>query len=941
MARIEAVVSKRRRLVLVLWVLALLAALPFAVRQEDGLTGGGFAVAGSDSAQVEELLQRGVPADQRGVVLGAALVRDSNASPADIRSAVRDLRRAVAATPGVTLPSTSVDIARYTARKRPRDPVLVPLVTSADEYRAPDVASDLRERLDIADGYDQRGVSMHLVGQGALWAGLLDLTKHDLRQAELLGFPAVALILLAVFGSIAAALLPLTVAALAVVITGALIFALSAVLTMNVYVTNMAMMIGIGVAVDYSLFVVVRYREELAAGRSPADARHAAMATSGVAVIFSGAAVVAALASLFVVDTAVLRSLALGAIVVVIVSVALTVTLLPLLLGAMGRRITPADPAASKRSAARWRGWAERVMRRPRRSLALASLALLALAAPAAGLVLGDGALRQFPSGNETRQGFDAAVKVSPVGRGSPVKVLAPPGEVKRVLAYLAADPEVKRAGMRGRTRDGRHQVIMAEPRHDGDSQQAKDLVDRIRANTGAPTLVGGNSAAQLDFDDEVLGSLWLVALITAGLTFAILAALLRSVVLPLKAIATNLLSVAAAFGVLTVVFVWGAFDGLLGWDSPGYVDTFTVPLIVAAVFGLSMDYEVFLLSRIRERYLATGDTPSAVTEALVSSARTITGAAAIMVAVFGVFVATGVPVIQQVGLGCAVAILLDATLVRLVLVPAAMLVLGRWNWWWPTRRAAVAAATAILAAFILGACGDSEPPDREPGPDRGSEPDRDRDRASRVAVASARVRVTPPVAGTTARPRPVDLDLRVAFRYRVGFEPPTVRGATIELPPGTGVDGSAVPACPVERLARRGPGVCPEGAVVGRGTVSGRADTAPARGEVVVVNGGPNRVWLYTVFSNPIRTEGVVRGQLATVAGDRLRLELVFPERLQTIGGVPIALRQLRLEAGSGRWLTTTACPPAGRWRYSGRALFTDGSTARYADQVLCRPAA
>jgi RND superfamily putative drug exporter len=937
MGWLDAAIARRRRVVLALWLVVVAVAIPFALRQGDELTGGGFDVPGSDSTRVERLLQEQVKPDQRQVVLAAVLILDRGNPPNAFKTAIADLRRAVRATKGVGLSSNigqgAVKVAIRKTARHPGLPVIVPLIVGVDEYNAPDVATDLRRRLGIADGYNRDGVRMHLVGQGALWAGMLDLTKDDLAAAEHVGFPIVLVILLLVFGSLSAALLPLSMGAVAVTITGAVIYWLSTVTIMNVYVTNMASMLGIGVAVDYSLFVLVRYREELRAGRSPDEARLTALTTSGVAVVFSGLTVVVALASLFVIDTAALRSLAGGAIVVVAVAVLLTATLLPALLGVLGTRISPGtDPTRG----GGWERWASRVMRRPWLSLIASALLLLALAVPAIGLTLGDGALRQLPQGNETRTGFDAAIAVTSPGRGAPLKLLVPPAEVTRALAYLRGDPEVERVARRTTTRDGRYVVVAATPRHDGDSEQAKALVKRLRRDLDARVLVGGNSAAQLDFDDEVLGSLWQVVLLILVLTFVALAALLRSVVLPLKAIVTNLLSVAAAFGVLTIVYVWGWFDGLFGFESSGYIDTFTVPVIIAMVFGLSMDYEVFLLSRIRERYEASGDTRRAVGEALTSSARTITGAAVIMVAVFGVFIGTGVPAIQQVGLGCAVAIAIDATVVRLVLVPAAMVVLGRWNWWWPgSARAKALTATGLLMALTLVGCGGgggtSDDSVARTNEHKGTKP-------SAVAVAGIAVKVDPSKAGTSDQPQGVGVDVRLRVRSPRGMDPPTALTARLDLPEGTAIDGGRYPSCERAALKRGGVEACPAASVMGHGSMLAEADTAPARGVVTVVNGGEDRVWLYTTLQNPVRIEDVIDGKIDD-GGDNggTRLEFSFPESLQTVGGVPIGLRELHLQAGHGQWLTTTSCPDDGRWPYSGEASFADGTTASYADDVPC----
>ncbi len=324
-------------------------------------------------------------------------------------------------------------------------------------------------------------------------------------------------------------------------------------------------------------------------------------------------------------------------------------------------------------------------MRHPVLSVAGASAVLLALAAPALSLHSDNGALRQFPAGNETRQGFEAAARVTGPGALSPVQVVVPREQAAAVVRIVRADSEAARVVAPVVSRDGRRALVTVVPRHDGESDAAKAFVVRLRDRLTSEAAVGGASAGGIDFRDLISGSMWKIVLFVLGLSYIVLFALLRSVVLPLKAVVMNLLSVGAAYGVLVAVFQWGWADAVLGTNvATGSIQTITPPLVLAVVFGLSMDYEVFLLSRIRERYDATGDTRRAVAEGLATSARTITSAALIMVAVFAVFVSTGLPSIQQIGLGCAVAIAVDATVVRLVLVPAAMELLGRWNWWLP-----------------------------------------------------------------------------------------------------------------------------------------------------------------------------------------------------------------------------------------------------------------
>jgi len=670
------------------------AAVPLALRQSDDLSGGGYDVPGSQAQRVERIISAGVAPDFRPTSLAGVLVRTGHATRADYQAALDALEHAARTTKGVELNPAVKGLGLEAVRQHPDEAAVVPLTVSASEFDAFDVAHDLRKKLGLDDGRHYGGVTLHLVGAGALWAGMLDRTKDDLHQAEMLAFPIVAVILLAVFGSLAAAMLPFALGLGAVTITGALIYLLSTVTLMNAFVTNVALMIGLGVAVDYALFVVVRYREELRAGASVDDARRTAMATSGIAVLCSGIAVIIALASLLIVDTSAIRSLALGAILVVAVAMLACATLLPALLKLLGSRVG-AGPTPRPSAIARL---ADAALRRPVRAL-VASVALLAvLAAPALALRTGDGALNQLPRDDQTRIGFEAASKVTGPGRGAPLKLLVNAKEIDRTVALLRRDREVVRVGVRTQTDDHRWVLIVATPAHDGDSAQAKALVRRLRAELPPGSMVGGNSAAQVDFDHEVSGSMGGIVAWVLVLTGLMLLVALRSATLGIGAVLTNLLSVGAAFGVLTIVFVWGWLDGPLGFDSPGYVDTIAVPLIFAIVFGLSMDYQVFLLTRIRERWRSSGDTAEAVRGGVAASARTITGAAVVMVAVFVTFVVTGVPAVKEIGLGAAVAIAIDATVVRLVLAPAAMVLLGDRCWWLPGRKRATPAPAEPLA---------------------------------------------------------------------------------------------------------------------------------------------------------------------------------------------------------------------------------------------------
>jgi uncharacterized membrane protein YdfJ with MMPL/SSD domain len=707
MIQLSGFLGRHRRVVLVAWVVVLVAALPVAMHQTDNLTGGGFDVPGSQSKAVGDAVQDefGARSDGIAVVLRA----DESASRADRAAAVARTRVAVAEVDGLSLPPA--DARRAAAQLQRTGTGLAPLRSSQSGDELIDSATTLRE--EIGPGAADDGVTPYLAGQPTIWAGMQELSKEDLAKAESAGFPIVALILLVVFGSLAAAALPLALGFVSVIVTGALIYFISLEISTSVFVTNMASMIGIGVAIDYSLFILARYREERRAGREPDDARAQALSTSGLAVTFSGLAVIVSLAGLWMVDNQALRSMALGAMTVVAVSILTATTLLPVLIATLGDRVMPGGVVARVLSFFRhrvlrrperkpaegrafWERWSHAVMARPWTAVLAAGAVLLTLAAPVLSMETGTEALAQFPKDSDVRVGNELAEELAG-GGADPVQIVADFGgapdraEAAAFQRDLAATPGV--ASVAPPTFAAESVLFQARTSAPSESDAAVALVDRLRDSVVpaselsqvASVAVGGETARGNDVKIQVSGSMWKIVLFVLSLSFLVLMVMLRSLLLPLKAVLMNLLSIGAAFGVLVAIFQWGWFDSLLGFESQGALDTINVPLIFAIVFGLSMDYEVFLMSRIRERYMAHGDNDRAVAEGLSSSARTISSAALIMTAVFASFVLTGVPSIKELGLGCAVAIALDATLVRLILVPAAMKLLGDWNWWMPS----------------------------------------------------------------------------------------------------------------------------------------------------------------------------------------------------------------------------------------------------------------
>jgi uncharacterized membrane protein YdfJ with MMPL/SSD domain len=720
MDRLEGFVRRRGRPIVAAWVVVLVATIPFMLRQTEHLTSGGFESPGSDALYVERALDRFDAAQKEA--LAVVVARRPEGDAASVRRGIDRVERATRGIDHVSFPREAVRVAKREAGDAAV--TVAPLRLMGDADQNADAVTDLRDELAVGEPRD--GVQLHLAGQQALWAGMQDLSKEDLESAERTGFPIVLLILLAVFGSLAAAALPLALGFASVAVTGASIYFLSQATDMSVFVTNVASMIGIGVAVDYSLFVLARYREEVRAGRDPQGARRIAMRTSGLAVAFSGVTVIISLAGLFLVNSPVIRSMAMGAIIVVAVSILGAVTLLPALMSMLGRRVyirgrlataggllfrgwrwMRRRPGSTRPGRVRtdgfWQRWTGAVTRRPALAALASAAVLLTLAIPALSLEWGNGALRQFPEEYETRVGARLAAERTGAGAAGPFLVVAEldrgkagdPSNRRAIDRYAAAlgrDREVARVERGGVSRDERSVLLLLTSRHDHESEEASALLDRLRtrADSGrdlagrASIHVGGATAYSDDWVDLVSGSLWKILLFVMAFSYLVLMVLLRSVVLPLKAVLMNLLSVAAAYGVLVAVFQYGWIDGLFGFESLGYIQAMTPPFLLAITFGLSMDYEVFLLTRIRERYDQTRDTRTAVAQGLAASAKTISSAALIMVAVFAVFAGVGVPSVKEIGLGLSVAIALDATLVRLVLVPAAMELMGRWNWWLP-----------------------------------------------------------------------------------------------------------------------------------------------------------------------------------------------------------------------------------------------------------------
>ena len=648
-----------RALVLVAWLVVLVAGI-LASSRLSPLLANSFSVPGTDSERARQILQKQFGERPDGTFTVVFLTRSKDGLAARVARAASVVP---AGHPGALRSAGGI--------------VFADVATSLDLQHAKRYTGALRRSL--------TGSPTALVtGQPAVQADLDPIFASDLHRGEAIAVPLTLLVLLAVFGVSLAVAIPFLVAGCTISATLGLLYLIAHELSMVAYVRNLVELIGLGLAVDYSLLVVHRYREELGRGSAPEDAVIRTAATAGRAVAFSGGAVAVGLGLLLVVPVPFIRSMGIGGLLIPVVSVAAALTLQPALLSLLGARL-----AGPVRGGAFWGRLAGAIMRRPRTFLAAGTLVMLALALPAATLELTPGSLTGIPSSTDSVRGYDALRDALGGGLVTPTHVVIVGGgaaATERLVAELASDPETLVVA-RGKhppyvADDRRYRQVIVANRHQWGDATTRRYVERLRSRwipaanfpPGARIYAGGAPPQGVDFISRTYRAVpWLVLCVLV-FTYLVLLRAFRSAVLPLKAIVLNALSVAATYGVLALVF-----------DHP--VEAWIPVFLFAALFGLSMDYEVFMVSRIREAHDAGDNDASAVAHGLEKTGGIITAAAAIMVAAFLGFAVGRIEGLREFGVGLAVAVTLDATIVRAILVPSAMAVLGRWNWWLPGPR--------------------------------------------------------------------------------------------------------------------------------------------------------------------------------------------------------------------------------------------------------------
>lgn len=589
-----------------------------------------------------------------------------------------------------------------------RRTTLMPFRLAGDLNEAEGHAEYILDIVEAADGVD--GFRVLTSGRASISVEQNELALHDLEQGERFGIPVALLILVALFGSLVAALAPIGLAIVAIVIALGLVAVIGQAFQLVFFVTLMVTMIGLAVGIDYSLLIISRFREEMDRGLDRLEAAERAGSTAGRTVLFSGVTVIIAICGMLIVPFLFFQSLAIGAILVVAVALAATLTLLPAVLALLGPRVNllpvpllgrfkVTSPDHSK--AGFWEFITEKVMRFPVISILAIAVPMIVLTVFYFDIKTGLSGVDAFPEGSKSREAFYVLEENFSFGIVNPVEVVVDgnvnspevQGAVQRLQATLSNDPRFPIPPVPTVNDAGDLALLTLIIHGESSSQAAVDAVTALRdeyipaafAGVSANVLVGGVTAITADVFEIVEIYTPFVFLFVLGFSFIVLMLVFRSIVIPIKAVIMNLLSVGASYGLLVLVFQKGVGTELLGFRHAEVVDAWIPLFLFSILFGLSMDYHVFLLSRIRERYDHTGDNAEAVAYGLRSTAGIITGAALIMVAVFGGFALGETIINQQVGFGLAVAVFLDATLVRSVLVPASMEVLGKRNWYLPS----------------------------------------------------------------------------------------------------------------------------------------------------------------------------------------------------------------------------------------------------------------
>ena len=684
------------------WALAVVAALVLVATSLHGLTSNSTVSGNPESARADQLIDRAFPPTREEELLRFAdlVVVSSSRYPAEspqFRAFVARLLAEGAATRKVIAASSYLTGGRG--------------LVSADGHATlirlrVDGDSDIKPIVAIVNRANRTpGFSVAITGEHTVGNDFNTLSQRDLEHGELFfGLPAALVVLVLVFGAVFAGVVPVLMALISIVVGLGLVAILSLEFSLSIFIVNMLVGMGLALGIDYSLFVISRYREERATGLAKDAAIRVSGATASRAVLFSGSTFVVALFGMLLVPTNIMRSLAVGAIVVGVVSVVAALTLLPALLSVLGDRVNSLPVpyfgraiGASSSESRMWSAVIRVVLRRPLLSLVLSAGFMVVLAVPFLGLHIGSSGVASLPSDVPSKRGYVALAREFPSHSPYPAEIVVRGGSGAAGRALIAVQRQLARDPRFGPGTIQASRIenvslltvpVRGDPVGGGAISAIRDLHNRVLpqafAGTGATVLVGGKTEQNAEYFDAVTNPTPYVLAFVLGLSLIVLTIAFRSLVIALVSILLNLLSVGAAYGLMTLVFLDGHGAAFLGFERAQVVDAWVPLFLFSVLFGLSMDYQVFLLSRIKERYDESGDTRQAVASGVASTARIITGAALIIIVVF-IGLARGQLVqFQQMGFGVAVALFLDATVIRSVVLPSIMALLGARTWYLP-----------------------------------------------------------------------------------------------------------------------------------------------------------------------------------------------------------------------------------------------------------------
>jgi RND superfamily putative drug exporter len=684
---------KRRWVVLFIWVFVIVG-VGGAAKSAGTAFSSSFELPDTESSRVQEIIAKEFPTQR---VDSTQIVIESRGelTSAENQATIERMLAKVAMSPIVESIDSLFD-PRFTSLSKDKRIGFATVHFNDSARKLP--KEEINKVVDIAKSFESSDLKLNLSGTVIKLAN----PAPSVKTSELVAVLAAFLVLLYTFGSLVATMVPIIVAVFALAVGSAMVGLASNSILMADFTPFLASLVGLGVGIDYALFIVTRFRRAIHEGNSVHESIRIAMTTSGRSVLFAGIIVCISMLGLFTVGLSFLSGVGVAAAISVTISMIASLTLLPALLSIIGKNIDrlkiPFTKLHSEEEGGKsWKKWAEKIQAHPVRWAVSSTLILLIICIPATQIRLGASDSGNDAVGTTTRQAYDTLAKGFGPGFNGPITVLADVTNQKsveasqRAIEVIESQPQVAAVLPAIPTQDGKYQLITVYPKNSPQSEETSDFITELREDvipaiqkeTGITFQVGGIVAIYKDFGDVLTSKLLNFILIIVILSMLLLMILFRSILIPIKAAAMNLLSICAAFGVVVAGFQWGWFEPIFG-TSAGPIESFLPIMLFAILFGLSMDYEVFLVSRIHEEWMKSKNSKESVSKGLAATGSIITAAAAIMIVVFMAFVFLGERTIQLFGVGLAVAVLIDATIIRSTLVPSFMQLAGKWNWYLP-----------------------------------------------------------------------------------------------------------------------------------------------------------------------------------------------------------------------------------------------------------------